>query len=182
MASASPPSAWRSCRFWIESHGHLSAGEIYQRAVERLPGLTEATVYRTLDFLVSQGLALVAHIGSGRMVYELAVHDHDHLICRKCGDSVEIDHQDLVLSFKHFEQTTGFLIDASHVTFFGLCPDCLATSRAIHNQEILMLAAPLPMHIPDGFLSVAVSLILWVISFIVICHRLPARQPRTGRA
>jgi Fe2+ or Zn2+ uptake regulation protein len=110
-----------------ESRGHLNPGEIYQLAVERLPGLTEATVYRTLDFLVSQGLALAAHIGSGRIVYESAVHDHDHLICRKCGDSVEIDHQDLVTLFKHFELTTGFLIDSSHVTFFGLCKDCQAS-------------------------------------------------------
>lgn len=31
-----------------------------------------------------------------------------------------------------------------------------------------MLAAPLPMHIPDGFLSVPVSVIMWAISLIVI--------------
>ncbi|MBN1370405.1 MAG: energy-coupling factor ABC transporter permease [Anaerolineaceae bacterium] len=31
-----------------------------------------------------------------------------------------------------------------------------------------MFAAPLPMHIPDGFLSVAVSIVFWVISVIVI--------------
>lgn len=31
-----------------------------------------------------------------------------------------------------------------------------------------MLHAPLPMHIPDGFLSTAVSVILWIISIIVI--------------
>lgn len=107
-----------------ESHRHLSAGEVCQLAVVRLPGLTEATVYRTLDFLVGHGLALAAHIGSGRMVYESALHDHDHLICRKCGGSVEVDHRDLVALFQHFEQTTGFMIDASHVTFFGLCPAC----------------------------------------------------------
>jgi len=113
-----------------ESHGHLSAGEIYQLAAARLPGLTEATVYRTLDFLVSQGLALAAHIGSGRMVYESAIHDHHHLICRSCGASVEINHQDLATLFRHFEQTTGFIIDASHVTFFGLCPDCQPSSAS----------------------------------------------------
>jgi len=116
-----------------ESHGHLSAGEVYQLALARLPGLTEATIYRTLDFLVAHGLALTAHIGSGRMVYESALHDHDHLICRKCGGSVEIDHRDLVTLFQHFEQTTGFMIDASHVTFFGLCPDCKVSP--VENQE-----------------------------------------------
>ena len=108
-----------------ETHGHLSAAEIFQSAAYRLPGLTEATVYRTLDFLVGHGLALVAHIGSGRMVYESALHDHHHLICRKCGQSAEISHAELDALFKHFEKSTGYHIDASHVTFFGLCPDCL---------------------------------------------------------
>ena len=107
-----------------ETHGHLSAAEIFQSSAHRLPGLTEATVYRTLDFLVGHGLALVAHIGSGRMVYESAQHNHHHLICRKCGQSAEINHAELVALFKHFEKSTGYHIDASHVTFFGLCPDC----------------------------------------------------------
>ena len=111
-----------------DTPGHSSPAEIYEHVSQTIRGVTEATVYRTLDFLVGQGLALVAHIGSGRMVYESAVHDHDHLICRKCGDSVEINHQDLVSLFKHFEQTTGFMIDASHVTFFGLCPGCQNSS------------------------------------------------------
>ena len=113
-----------------ETHGHLSAAEIYQSAAFRMPGLTEATVYRTLDFLVGHGLALVAHIGSGRMVYELALHDHHHLICRKCGQSAEISHVELDALFKHFEKSTGYHIDASHVTFFGLCPDCLDDTQS----------------------------------------------------
>ncbi|MBN1874847.1 MAG: energy-coupling factor ABC transporter permease [Anaerolineae bacterium] len=35
-----------------------------------------------------------------------------------------------------------------------------------------MLASPVPMHIPDGFLSVAVSLILWVVSAGIIAYAL----------
>ncbi len=112
-----------------ETHGHLSAAAIYQLAAGRLPGLTEATVYRTLDFLVSQGLALVAHIGSGRMVYESAAHEHHHLICRKCGQSAEINDAELQSLFSHFEQSTGYRIDSSHVTFFGLCPACQEGAR-----------------------------------------------------
>ncbi len=104
---------------------HLSAAEIYQAASLRLPGVNEATVYRTLDFLVGHGLALAAHIGNGRLVYESAAHDHHHLICRKCSHSAEINHEELASLFEHLEQTTGFRIDSSHVTFFGLCPDCL---------------------------------------------------------
>ena len=35
-----------------------------------------------------------------------------------------------------------------------------------------MLYAPKPMHIPDGFLSVAVSILLWIVAFIVVGYAL----------
>ncbi len=58
------------------THGHLNPTEIYQRVAQAIPGLTEATVYRTLNFLAEQGLVLVAHLGRGRLAYELTEHDH----------------------------------------------------------------------------------------------------------
>ncbi len=109
-----------------EQGGHLTPSAIYERAVQRLPGLTEATVYRTLEFLVENKLALVAHIGDGHLVYESARRNHHHLICRGCGYTVEIDHHQLADLFAQFEQQTGFQIDCAHITFFGLCPACSA--------------------------------------------------------
>ena len=106
------------------SQGHLSASEIFERSLQILPGITEATIYRTLDFLVAQGLALIAHVGSGRIVYESAHHHHHHLICRKCGGSVVISQQDLQPIYDQLASLTGFRLDSSHVTFFGLCPNC----------------------------------------------------------
>lgn len=103
---------------------HLSPSEIFTLAQERLPGLTEATVYRTLSFLSQQGFILPAHIGGGQLVYEIAGHDHHHLICRGCGCSQEIEHEMLETLYQQFQQTTGFQIDSIHVTFFGLCPTC----------------------------------------------------------
>lgn len=109
----------------LEEHGgHLTPLEIYERARARIPGLTETTVYRTLEFLARNGLALVAHIGDGRLVYESAGHNHHHLICRECGYSVEISHELLEELYAQFKERTGFRIDCSHVTFFGLCPGC----------------------------------------------------------
>lgn len=111
-----------------EDGGHLAPAEIFQRAALLLPGLTEATVYRTLDFLTRNGLALVAHVGNGRLVYESAAHNHHHLICRDCGETVEIEHDLLETLYKQFEQRTGYHIDCCHVTFFGLCPHCISKS------------------------------------------------------
>ena len=111
-----------------EDGGHLTPLAIYERAVKRMPGLTEATVYRTLDFLASNGLALVAHIGDGRLVYETAAHNHHHLICRECSMTVEIEHELLKTLFDDFHERTGFEIDVCHVTFFGRCPQCAGNS------------------------------------------------------
>lgn len=117
-----------------ENDGHLSPSEIFSRAAVRVPGITEATVYRTLDFLGSQGLALVAHIGDGRLVYEAAGHKHHHLICRTCGHTVEIQHDLLESLYENFRERTGYQIDCSHVTFFGLCPIC-ARERDKGNEK-----------------------------------------------
>ena len=103
---------------------HLTPAEIYQQVHDDLPGLTEATVYRTLNFLAEQGLVLVAHIGHGQLVYEVADHDHHHLICRVCGSMEEIDHQEIISLYEQFLARTGYQINTIHATFFGLCPDC----------------------------------------------------------
>lgn len=103
---------------------HLSPTQVYQRVSQEMPGLTEATVYRTLNFLAEQGLVLVAHMGHGQLVYEYADHDHHHLICRKCGQMIDVDHEELTDLYNHFLKDTGYQVDTVHATFFGLCPDC----------------------------------------------------------
>jgi len=103
---------------------HLSPTEIFARAKEALPGLTEATVYRTLDFLCENGLVHSASLRGGHLVYEIAQQDHHHLICRKCGGEIQIDHASLENVYKELEASSGFRSIDSHVTFFGLCPGC----------------------------------------------------------
>jgi Fe2+ or Zn2+ uptake regulation protein len=110
-----------------DASSHLSPGEIFEQVQQRLPGITEATVYRALSFLNQQNLILAAHIGSGQLVYEIAGHDHHHLICRACGYTHEIEHEMLQALYQQFQQKTGFQIDSIHVTFFGLCPECQNT-------------------------------------------------------
>jgi Fur family ferric uptake transcriptional regulator len=111
-------------RILEQAQGHLTPGEVYDQAQLAIPGLTETTVYRTLDFLADQGLALVTQTGSGHLVYEIARRNHHHLICRVCGRTIEIDHSILQELYDRFEAQTGFKVDSSHLTFFGRCPDC----------------------------------------------------------
>jgi Fe2+ or Zn2+ uptake regulation protein len=42
-------------RILEEAGGHVSPAAVYQQASRQMPGITEATVYRTLEFLSQQG-------------------------------------------------------------------------------------------------------------------------------
>ncbi len=114
---------------------HISPAEIIAEVQDELPGLTEATVYRTLNFLVEQGLALVCYLGHGQFVYEIADHEHHHLICRTCGQMQEIDHLALKPLYEQFLNNTGYQIDTVHATFFGLCPGCLEELQLLEKSK-----------------------------------------------
>jgi Fe2+ or Zn2+ uptake regulation protein len=104
--------------------GHLSPTEVFERTRRDRPGLTEPTVYRTLEFLAKNGFALAAHVGGGKLVYELAEENHHHLICRNCGKTVAVESSALAGLYEQLGTSTGFKLDSSHVTLFGLCPSC----------------------------------------------------------
>ena len=107
------------------SHEHLSPTQVYDLARKEFPSLTEPTVYRTLEFLAQKKIVLAAHVGNGKMVYELSENSsHHHLICRNCGKTVEVKHAPLENLYHQLELSTGYKLDSNHVTFFGLCPDC----------------------------------------------------------
>jgi len=103
---------------------HLSPREVYRQAKQELPTLTEPTVYRTLEFLAENGLARPLQTGNGHLMYEIAGSDHHHIVCRNCGDELEIEHALLEDLYRKLESTSGYLRIDSHMTFFGVCPDC----------------------------------------------------------
>jgi len=106
--------------------GHVSPTEVYERARRDQPGLTETTVYRTLEFLAAHGFALAAHVGNGKLVYELTEENHHHLICHACGKTVAVESAALTGLYEQLNASTGYQLDSSHVTLFGLCPECQA--------------------------------------------------------
>ena len=103
---------------------HLSPTDVFEQARKDLPRLTETTVYRTLEFLARNRLVRPAHTRNGHLVYEIARHEHHHLKCRNCGSEMEVEHALLVKLYSELETASGYRLTDSHVTFFGLCPDC----------------------------------------------------------
>jgi Fe2+ or Zn2+ uptake regulation protein len=103
-------------------HVHLTADEVLVRAQRALPEVSRATVYNTLNELVSVGeLAEITH-ADGRKRYDPNVTErHHHLLCVDCGRMLDVLADDPRLAD---DQRHGFeLLDVS-VTFKARCPGC----------------------------------------------------------
>jgi len=110
----------------LHDGGHLSPSDVYECV--RQTGMSEATVYRTLEFLAGNGILLVADRTNGHLEYELSGESHHHIICQTCGAQMEVDPAMLAPAIRRIESQTGYRLTASHLTFFGLCPKCTPKS------------------------------------------------------
>jgi Fur family transcriptional regulator, ferric uptake regulator len=105
--------------------GHLTADEIYQMIREKSPVVNLATVYRTLELLRALHLVTAIDTGGGRVHYELAGEQrHHHLVCERCGHTLELDCVVLEPLEGELRQRYGFQVNLDHLALFGLCPQC----------------------------------------------------------
>jgi Fur family ferric uptake transcriptional regulator len=108
-----------------ESDGHVTADEVFAGVQARTSAINLATVYRTLDLLVDEGLASRVDLGEGHVVYATANHPaHLHLVCRKCGRIIEADPELLEPVSTTVALRHQFQPDVRHISIFGTCSDC----------------------------------------------------------
>ncbi len=74
------------------SDGHSSIGKIFHRAKELDKGIDKSTVYRALDLFVKLGIVNLADDINGERGYEMVKEGyHHHLLCKICGNDLEIE-------------------------------------------------------------------------------------------
>src|SRR5574340_1839954 len=108
----------------VESGAHLSPAHVFQRARRSSRGLSQPTVYRTLELLASNGFVQPALDAQKHLVYQIAEHAHHHLICGKCGAGIEIEHELVEQLYRDLQSRSGYRLTDRHLTLFGICPNC----------------------------------------------------------
>lgn len=107
------------------SDHHLTPEEIYNCVRERTRSVNIATVYRTLDLLVAEGLASRVDMGNGGVVYATMEHGpHIHLVCKRCRHVIQADYQAIAPFHQQLEAQYSFSPDLRHISLIGLCADC----------------------------------------------------------
>ena len=104
---------------------HINADEVFSLVHERTNAVNIATVYRTLDLLVDQGLASRIDLGEGRVIYASNQHGpHIHLVCRQCGRVLNADQELLSTFHQQLQSNYRFTADLQHISIPGLCDAC----------------------------------------------------------
>ncbi|MBC7998525.1 MAG: transcriptional repressor [Leptolyngbya sp.] len=115
---------------------HVTAAEVYEKALELGYELSLSTVYRNLHRLKADGNVNTVS-GERGMRYEPSEEgpDHDHLICLGCGLTIEfID--DLIRGFgKSVAQRKGFEHRSSRFDILGYCGDCRAKDETYRLKQ-----------------------------------------------
>jgi Fur family ferric uptake transcriptional regulator len=108
-----------------ESHGHVSAEEIYARVQARNPYVHISTVYRTLELLKQLHIVCEFDLGGEHVCYELAgERGHHHLVCQHCGEALRVDDEVLAPLKDALRQEYGFEAHLDHLAIFGCCRHC----------------------------------------------------------
>lgn len=103
-----------------------SAQQLHEMLRDRGDRVALATVYRTLQVMADTGQVDVLRADDGESLYRrcFTPTHHHHLVCRRCGTTVEIAN-DSVESWVAAMATEYGFTDVDHTfDFFGLCPAC----------------------------------------------------------
>ena len=115
----------------LEEHKnkHLNVDEMMSLLYERKENVSRATLYRTLDNLVQNGIVRKFTIQENekacyQIIDEENCHNHFHLVCSNCGKLIHLECDKFEDILKHFETDHGFTVFPSRVVLYGLCSEC----------------------------------------------------------
>lgn len=105
---------------------HPSAEMIYQSLRELAPSLSLGTVYRNLNFLVSEGRVALIPSKVGR--YDAITQTHPHFCCTACDKVYDLDGS-LDAPLHAQVESLGHQISQYDIIVQGVCADCLAKAK-----------------------------------------------------
>jgi Fur family transcriptional regulator, zinc uptake regulator len=122
----------------LDAASPTGAYELLDRLRQTRRGAAPPTVYRALDFLLTQGLihrverlsAFVGCVAGCTAIPDGESHTHaaQFLICRTCGRVVEMQDHDVSSVLARAAKDAGFTIGSATVEAEGLCSTCRAAS------------------------------------------------------
>jgi Fe2+ or Zn2+ uptake regulation protein len=116
-------------KIFAGDESHPTAQELFERLRGEFPSMSFATVYNTLDALVSAGLGGTLRLG-GAARFDPNTSAHHHAVCDRCGAVHDVPAETLAPSsatVRRLRQSAGgFSVRAIERVYRGLCAKCAA--------------------------------------------------------
>jgi Fur family ferric uptake transcriptional regulator len=102
-----------------------SAQDIHARLGQAGSKVGLSTVYRTLQAMAEAGEVDVLRPAGGEAHYRrCSSAHHHHLVCRRCGKTVEVEGPAVEAWAARTAAEHGFADPTHHLEVFGTCPEC----------------------------------------------------------
>jgi Fur family ferric uptake transcriptional regulator len=136
MERRSPPGRGTTSRSTRQGHAvstalaatdaFTSAQDLHARLREQGHSVGLTTVYRHLQVLADRGEVDVLRRDDGETVYRRCASGshHHHLVCRRCGHTVEVKGPEIEAWTERVATASGFSDVAHTVEIYGLCAAC----------------------------------------------------------
>lgn len=109
------------------SGDHITAEKVFEAVKQRSSAVNIATIYRTLDTLVAEGVICRTNLPTGQTVYVSQTHgEHLHLTCRICGEVLRVEQTVIMPLIQRLEEQYHFRADFQHLSITGVCKKCQA--------------------------------------------------------
>jgi len=111
---------------FLETREHLSTNQLHRLVQQKDAKIGFTTVYRTLKLLAECGLAseVAFHDGIARFEHQYNRRSHHHMICTRCGSSVEFFSPEVDSLEQEIGKTYHFETTRHTFQIYGLCEDC----------------------------------------------------------
>ena len=111
----------------VHDHPHADTDSVIGAVRAELGEVSHQAVYDVLRALTGAGLVRRIQPSGSVARYESRVGDnHHHVVCRSCGAIADVDCAVGEIPCLTASDDQGFSIDEAEVTYWGVCPDCVA--------------------------------------------------------
>lgn len=111
-------------RCLLETNEHPSADDLFTSVRRTIPDISLATVYKSLEALVSCGLASKLTYGDGSARYDGRTDPHPHARCLSCGKVLDLPGRLDTEMLAELGHLPGFSVEGYRVELIGVCADC----------------------------------------------------------
>ena len=112
-------------RFLSGTTSHPTADDVFREVRAEVPGISLATVYKSLETLVNCGLAAKLTYGDGSARYDARMDQHHHARCLSCDRVMDIPGRRLGEELEKFaRELDGFSVLVYRLELTGFCGAC----------------------------------------------------------